>query len=416
MSNAAGSAGNSSSSHPAISADGCKVVFESDATNLVSGDVNGRRDVFLRQRCTTPPQTLLVSLDGAGEQGANGSDEADISADGNYVVFSFGGSAATLEGLYLRDLRTGVVQCISVNQTTSKCESARKPAISADGSRVAFWSFTPLLSSDINGVWDIYLYDRNAVAPISIVSVSATGQQRTQGNESTSRIVAPAISANGRYVAFATTSNSLVANDTNGFQDVFVKDILTGNVIRASVSTSGAEGNGNSPIGQGERPSLSADGTWVVFSSSASNLTPRSASGSNIVAHNILTGQSIDFVPPSRFGIGSQTVVSGDSLGRFVVFFASDSLDQRFGKSGIFVHDRTTHCLLNFAESFYPGLFAPATGSSQVLTPYIYRAYSNSYLGISVADDHVYHLVPATGNGPSDLGVLTNYLDVSGCR
>ena len=235
-------------------------------------------------------------------------------------MYSYGGSTTTLEGLYLQDLRTGIAQCISVNPVNGKCVSASHPAVSADGSRVAFWSFTPLLASDVNGVWDIYLYDRNTAA-LSLVSVSATGQ-RTQGNESTSRIVAPAISADGRYVAFATTSGSLVANDTNGLQDVFVKDTQTGDVIRASVSASGAEGNGNSPIGQGERPSLSADGSLGgVFDfgheSQPTGFEHRGAQHLDGRNHRL---RSACVASVS----GTQTVISGDSLGRFVVFFSSD--------------------------------------------------------------------------------------------
>jgi Tol biopolymer transport system component len=415
---AAGGSGNGPSNHPAISADGCKVVFESTASNLTAGDSNGLKDAFLRNRCATPAQTQLISLGAAGEQStAAGSGEVDISGDGNYAAFYFGGSGTNgREGVYLRDLRAGTSQCISISQLTTHCESARHPALSADGARVAFWSFGPLLQADVNTVWDIYLYDRNASA-LSLVSVSASGQQRTQGNESSSRIVLPAISGDGRYVAFATTSGALVANDTNGFQDVFVKDTVSGNVTMASVSSAGAAGNGNSPIGQGERPSLSSDGKWVVFTTSATNLTPaRGAGTSNMVAHNMVTGATIDFFAPPRFGVGSQAVVSPDALGRYVVVFATDALDARFAKGGIFVHDRITQCLLNWAEVVVPNLFTPPTGATQLLPPYTYRAYATAYLGISVTDDHAYTLVPSVSPAPVDQGPLTAYLDNSGCR
>jgi hypothetical protein len=214
-------------------------------------------------------------------------------------------------------------------------------------------------------------------------------------------------------VAFATTSGSLVTPATSGvLQNVFVKDTQTGNVILASVSSSGAQGNGNSPIGQGERPSLSGDGSWVVFSSSSTNISPR---GSNIVAHNNVTGQTIDFAPPASHGVGAQTVISGDSMGRYVVFFSSDSLDTRFGKSGVVVHDRITHCLLNFAEGYLPDMFPPGVALTQILAPYTFRAYSNFYLGISTSDEHVY-VLPVGASTPLDEGVLTTYLGPSGCR
>jgi Tol biopolymer transport system component len=417
----AGAGGNSGSNHAAISANGCKVVFESDASDLVAGDTNNLKDVFLRDRCSAPPQTQLISLGLAGEQSTRaGSGEPDISADGSSVAFHYGGSSSTSpspEGVYLRTLQAGTSQCLSLSQPTGACTAARLPAISADGSRVAFWSFAPLLPSDTNGVWDIYLYDRTA-AGLSVVSVSATGGQRTQGNESTSRVVAPAISADGRYVAFATTSPALVSGDTNGFQDVFVKDTVSGAVVLASVSSTGVQGNADTPANQGERPSLSADGRWVVFSTSASNLTiPRGTGSSNVVAHNNFTGVTMDFAAPPRFGVGSRAVVSPDALGRFVAFFGTDRLDARFASSGIFVHDRVTQCLLNWAEaSSYSGMFPPTAIPTQLLPPYTFRAYPATYLGTSNADDHVYYVIQAEGLVPHDVGLLTNYTDVASCR
>jgi Tol biopolymer transport system component len=417
----AGASGNNPSNHAAISADGCKVVFESTASDLTAGDTNNLKDVFLRNRCTSPPQTQLLSLGASGEQSTKaGSGEPDISADGNFVAFYYGGSSgsnATLEGVYLRNLQTGTRQCISMSQQTGACASARNPAISADGSRVAFWSYDPLLLSDANGVWDIYLYDKNA-AGLTLVSISASGQQRTQGNESTSRVVAPAISADGRYVAFATTSAALVSNDTNGLQDVFVKDTVGGTVVLASVSSTGVQGNANTPASQGERPSLSADGRWVVFTTSASNLTaPRGTGSSNVVAHNIVTGATIDFAAPPSFGVGSRAVVSADALGRFITFFSSAALDSRFSKSGVFVHDRVTQCLLNWAEgSVYSGLFPPSAGPTMLLPPYTFRAYPSTYLATSNLDDHVYYAYQAPELVPIDAGSLTDYADPAGCR
>ncbi|MBS4096011.1 MAG: PD40 domain-containing protein [Sulfuricella sp.] len=416
--NAAGTPGDKASNRAAISADGCKVVFESYATNLSATDINGYKDVYLRDRCSTPPQTTLLSLGTSGEPGTYTSGNPDISADGKTVVYAFGGSKTTLEGVYLSDLQSGTAQCISISEATGKCGAAGNPSISADGSRVAFYAYSPLLKSDTNGVWDIYLYDKKASPSLSIVSVSSSGQPRDQGNESTSRIVEPVISADGRYVAFATTSSVLVANDSNGLQDVFVKDTQTGKMTLASVSSSGLQGDGDSPAGQGERPSLSADGSWVVFSTSAKNLAPRSGGSSNVVAHNNLTGESVDFFTTPRFGVGSRPAISGDAQGRFVAFFASDKLDTRFDSAGVFLHDRTTQCLLNWAESSYAAQLAPAGGATQIAFPYTYRYYAQTqaYLGTSNADDHVYYLGPATGNVGRDLGAAAGFLQAAGCR
>ena len=79
------------------------------------------------------------------------------------------------------------------------------------------------------------------------------------------------------------------------------------------------------------------------------------------------------------------------------------------------MHDRITNCLLTYAEGAVPDLFSPATGTTQLLTPYTFRAYSNAYLGISAVDDHVY-LLPAGASVPLDEGPLTIYLAPSGCH
>jgi hypothetical protein len=134
------------------------------------------------------------------------------------------------------------------------------------------------------------------------------------------------------------------------------------------------------------------------------------------VAHNMVTGATIDFFAPPRFGVGSQAAVSPDALGRYVVVFATDALDPRFSKAGIFVHDRVTQCLLNWAEVVVPSLFTPPTGATQLLPPYTFRAYASAYLGISVTDDHAWLLVPSVSPAPVDEGAVSNFLDNSGCR
>ncbi len=414
--NDAGLPGNAASNNARISADGCKVVFESYASNLHSADVNGRVDVYLRDRCSTPNQTVWISQ---GEQSypAAGASEPDISADGKYLAYYFGGysgRAGKSEGLYLRTLDTGVEECLSVAQESGKCQSAGNPSLSADGSRVAFYSYPPLVAADTNGVWDIYLYDRAASQKLSLVSVASNGTLRNQGNESASRVVAPAISADGRYVAFATSSTNLVADDSNGLQDVFLKNLSTGALTRVSVSSSGVQGNGDSPSGQGERPSLSGDGSWVVFSTSATNLAARK--GPNAVAHNHLSGQTLDFATSPRFGSGARPVVSSDNAGRFVAFFSGDSLDKRFDSAGIFLHDRGGHCLMNWVETNLPTLFAPTPATSQINASLTFRYYpqTNAYLGVSAADNHLYYLPMATAN-VLDVGDVTNFFGATGC-
>src|SRR5438093_1242029 len=133
-------------------------------------------------------------------------------------------------------------------------------AISADGHFVAFRSFaTNLVPGDTNAVEDIFVHDR-VTGATERASVASDG---TQGNGASTT---PAISADGRFVAFTSLASNLVAGDTNGALDVFVHDRATGETIIASIASDGTRGNGSS-----SRPSLSADGRFVAFTSSASN-------------------------------------------------------------------------------------------------------------------------------------------------
>ena len=144
------------------------------------------------------------------------------------------------------------------------------------------------------------------------VSLTGSSGERNQGTESASRIVAPTISGDGRYVAFATTATNMVAGETNGTQDVF--DTQT-----------------DSPIGQGERVALSSDGRWVAFNTNASNL---GTSASIVVMHNWATGEAR--VVSSQSG-SSVDGVSMSRSGAYVAFGSGSALDGRFNSSGLFV-------------------------------------------------------------------------------
>ncbi|MFZ4769872.1 MAG: hypothetical protein ACOYLO_06790, partial [Ferruginibacter sp.] len=153
-----------------------------------------------------------------------------------------------------------------------------------------------------------------------------------QGNESANRVVVPAISGNGRYITFTTTASNMVTGDNNNFQDVFVYDINMGTTVIASATSDKKPGNGDSPIGQGEKIAISFDGNWVAFSSNANNL---GAPATNIVLHNLLTGknQAISTLAGSSVG---HAVLS--SQAGYVLFGIGGKLDGRFAASGIFAN------------------------------------------------------------------------------
>ena len=330
---AAGAEGNDDSWAPAISADGLVVVFESYASNLVANDTNAVRDVFGWSAQTGTVERLSVGAGGVQANAASFS--PTVSGDGRVVAFLSGASNLTpgVSGIseihvIRRDVVAATNKLVSVN-ASGVPQEAGNPVLSEDGNRLAFSTFWPLLPSDTNNLWDIYVYD-HAGSSLQRVSLTSTGGERDQGTESASRSVAPAISGDGRYVAYATTATNVVPGDTNGLQDVFVVDTQTGAVVRASVSGAGAQGNADSPSTQGERPALSADGQWVAFSTSASNL---GAPASNAVMHNVVTGETRVLSSQTSSSVGP---VAMSRTGAYAVFGAGAQLDSRFASSGLF--------------------------------------------------------------------------------
>src|SRR5207253_2699258 len=133
------------------------------------------------------------------------------------------------------------------------------PTLSADGRFVAFGSdATNLVPGDTNGVSDAFVHDR-MTGTTERVSVSSA---RAEANGTS---YAPAISADGRFVAFSSDATNLVGRDTNGAADVFIHDRMTGTTKRVSVSSTGAQANDDSV--SGFAPTISADGRFVAFSS-----------------------------------------------------------------------------------------------------------------------------------------------------
>jgi Tol biopolymer transport system component len=146
---------------------------------------------------------------------------------------------------------------------------SRWPSISSDGRYVGFSSSaTNLVTGDTNGSYDVFVYDRQTGQTIR-VSVDSTGVQANIDSSWSS------ISSDGRYVAFSSIATNLVAGDTNGSYDVFVYDRQTGQTIRVSVDSTGVQGNGESFW-----PSISSDGRYVVFDSLAMNLVAGDTNGS----------------------------------------------------------------------------------------------------------------------------------------
>lgn len=278
-----GAVANGDSWRPDASADASLVVWGSKASNLIASDANGVSDVFLRDRVGAT--TARVS-EGPGGAEANG--------------------------------------------------ASQLPKISSQGRWIAFMSLASNLGApDANGTWDVYLVDRSAGSIVR--ATTAAG-----GGESDGASFANGFSGDERWMAVSSLATNLVANDTNGVRDLFVRDLAAGGPW-VLVSTDAA---GNPSDGPTIRSSFSWDGRFIAFESWGSNLVPGDTNGQmDVFVRDLVTGlvtrESVGNGGVESDGISDGPWISGD--GRWVGFasyattFVPGDLN---GASEVFVRDR----------------------------------------------------------------------------
>ncbi|MEV6598249.1 hypothetical protein AB0M36_15415 [Actinoplanes sp. NPDC051346] len=257
-----------------LSNDARFTLFTSNATDLVPGDTNGAWDVFLRDSLENV--TTRVSVSSSGEQGegemSSASSDPSMSADGRYVVFEshaenlVAGDTNRRKDVFLRDTVTSVTTRLSLTEDGGQAASeSGDAAISPDGHFVAFESYAPLVASDTDSEADVYLREL-ATGRTVRVSESSDGLPLRDPRYGFGSL---AVTAGGRHVLFESAAENLVPGDTNGRYDVFVRDMAAGTTVRASVSGTGAQADGSS-----SGATMSANGRYVAFTSSAKNLRP----------------------------------------------------------------------------------------------------------------------------------------------
>ncbi len=328
-SNGSQATGGPSTSAVRITPDGRFVIFESLATNLVAGDTNGYADIFVHDRQTATTTRVNLSSGGAQATGAASSNPS-ISSDGNLVTWH--SAAANLVGadtnglvdVFVRDRTTGVTTRANVSTAGAQATGgdSTNSMVAGDGTYVAFSSYaTNLVSGDTNGSADNFV--RNLTSGSTTrVSVSTSGAQATANSYT------PCITPDGRYIAFRSMADNLVTGDTNGYDDVFVRDRLEGTTSRASVSSAEEQALG-SHCGD---PTISADGRFVSFWSTASNLVSGDTNGlQDIFVRDRVTGTLArmnlssggDQATGGEGWIYSTRSVSSD--GRFLLFTSNAS-------------------------------------------------------------------------------------------
>lgn len=332
-----GSVGDTHSRHPAISADGRRVVFESRSTSFDGASPTAVQQIFVRDRWSG---TLACVSRGALGPADLPCSAASISSDGRYVAFS---SAATnlvagvagMSQVYVADLTTGALEVVSRSPGGAPGDGPSGFAsLSADGRYVAFaGGATNLVAADVNGRNDVFVRDR-ALGTTELVSVGPGG---VQGDDFSTGSV---LSTDGRYVAFYAAATNLIAGDTNGLFDVFVRDRASGTTERVSVSSSAVQGDNHSFDG-----SLSDDGRFVAFHSQASNLVPNDTNPQgDVFVHDRALGTTtcVSVDPSGATGIGLSRTPHLSSDGRFVAFtsFVSTLVPGDVnGLSDVFVRD-----------------------------------------------------------------------------
>jgi Tol biopolymer transport system component len=318
----AGVQGDGESEYPSLSADGRFVVFYSFASNFAPGDTNGVADVFVRD--LHGGTTKRVSIGSSGQQGNDASTLADISGDGRFVVFESQASNLVLgdtngrTDVFVRDRLLRRTTRVDVDSSGAQAErGARDPGISDDGRYVLFESSsTDLVPGDTNGSTDLFVHDLVS-GTTTLASVASSGAQANEASTFGS------ISADGRYVIFGSFATNLVPGDTNRNADVFVRDLLLGTTERVSVSSAGTQASGYSPRG-----TISADGRYVAFKSAADDLVVGDGDATmDIFARDLVTGTtervSVALAGLEPDGFSSQPTISAD--GRQIAFYSEAS-------------------------------------------------------------------------------------------
>ena len=239
-----------------ISGDGRFVAFQSSSTNLVADDTNGSlEDIFVHDRATGITERLTTG-------GGNQSTSAEISGDGQFVVFSSmatglvgGDSNRFIEDVFCFDRDTGTLERL----TGTGNGPSRTPLISSDGRFVSFFTEADnLVAGDFQNGAGVVVYDRSTeifgFLPSQGISFEVAGGDGESG--------ASSVSANGRFIAYESSANNLLGSDSNGHSDIFVYDRTTGSNEQLTISADMGSFN----------PSISEDGRFVAFESNATNL------------------------------------------------------------------------------------------------------------------------------------------------
>ncbi len=314
---------NTTSCAPVISPDGQFVAFLSNATNLVANAVSNGSHVYLRNLPSSTTQLVDVDTNGIGST-SDTMTTLSLSADGQFVAFSSpDGSLVSLdnnhaEDVFVRDLVAGTTEMVSQRDATviplaADAFSTLSPSsVSADGRWVAFASSADDLVPNDTNQ-EPDVFMRDLVNGTNfLVSVGFAGGPALGGGSES-----PVISTNGRYVVFISAATNLVAGPVNTYGNVFRRDLQTGTTVLVSVGTDGVSPGNDTAFD----PVISPDGRYVAFLSSAINLAAGLTSGVNTYWRDMNLGQTVGLKGASYYIFDP----SLSSNGRYVAYGTATS-------------------------------------------------------------------------------------------
>lgn len=382
-----GRIGDNDSDHPVPSRTGRYVAFSSFATRLIKADSNGHGDIFVRDR--EAGRTSRVSIGGSHTQANAGSSNPAISASGRYVAFS---SEATnlvrndrnaRQDVFIRDRTLAVTERASVTSSGEAANDVSSEAdLSGNGRFVGFSSYaTNLAANDPNSRSDVFLrdLDKARTRPLSVTPAGRTGNGGSWS---------PSVNSDGRYVAFLSSASDLIPGDTNGSTDVFVRDRQYGVTTRVSLAADGAERIGDC-LGA---PDISADGRFVAFATEAA-LTPEDTDGLVSVYVRDLELRTTRLVSVSTAGTSANAPAGGVTIsgdGRYVAFttragnLAGGDTD---GRDDLYVRDtRASTTVLASRTDADPGAFTWDVWDGTISGDGMVSTFAATDLGPSAGD------------------------------
>ena len=326
-----------------VSADGRFVVFRSTAYNMVPGGFNGQSDIYVRDRLFDTLER--VSVDSNGVEANAHCYDAAVSADGSVVAFTSDASNLGPGPVFVRNRSQGTTVSVGADGGNSMYLSISDDGryVHLAGMRYDLRTSTHVQTPDtrasrLSGDGRFVVYEAGTPSQIYIADIDLGGTPElvsatpfaTEGNNQSKL---PNVSTDGRFVVFQSDASDLVAGDTNGYTDIFIRDRLVGVTERVSLSTSGAQGDRRS-YGSNPYPAawVSADGRYVTFSSLATNLDATDTSPDFVDVFvrdrtasttRCLTSPYVDSSNPSvRFSTGDIFAMGASADGRFFTFDA----------------------------------------------------------------------------------------------